>query len=58
VVVYLHSFLVLALDAGGWSGLGVSHLTPVREPPVTAKQEDGWAPESVGSDSKENSVCS
>jgi hypothetical protein len=57
-MVYLHSFLVLALNTGGWSGSLVSHLTPVTEPPVNTKQEDGWAPKSVGSGSKEKSVCS
>ena len=57
-MVYLHPFLVLALNTGEWSGSRVNHLIPVREPPVTAKQADGWAPESVGSGSKENSVCS
>jgi len=57
-MVKLHSFLVLTQDTGEWSGSVVSHLTPVREPPVTARQEDGWSPQSVWRGSKEKRACS
>ena len=58
VMVYFHSFLVLALDRGEWSGSIASHLIPVKEPPVTDRQENSWATKSVWSGDREKSACS
>jgi len=46
VVVYLHSILTSALDAGEWWNSSCGHFCPGKTP-VPIEQEAGWAPKTV-----------
>jgi hypothetical protein len=47
VDVYIHIFLTLALERGGWLVSRPGRFTLGKEPPVPIGQEAGWAPEPV-----------
>jgi len=47
VEVWLHAFLILALDVGEWPASRLGCFTSGKELPVAIGYKAGWAPDSV-----------